>query len=69
MSEPKTIPVENMFECPFKYERDFSYSEYTHGTDTLCTLRSGDDSECCQEGCPLKGAEQIVVKWQVNTRA
>ena len=57
----KVIEVDFNYECPFHYEEEFRYSEYTAGTESKCTILSKD---CCgfRSGkCPLKN-ESITVK-------
>jgi len=55
--------VEDMFECPFKYDEYYKLSEYTSGTDTRCTL---NNKYCYQAACPLKKEKTIIVKWAVK---
>jgi len=56
----KTIKVEEMFECPFKYEEEFRYSELTTGYDNKCTILKDD---CRRDGCPLINENSIKVEW------
>jgi len=56
----KTIEVEYMFECPFKYEEAYQYSEFTSGTDAMCAILAAD---CCKADCPLIKEGSIKVKW------
>lgn len=55
------IIVEDMYECPFKFEEMVVYSEYSSGTDTKCTLLKND---CYKKKCPLQKEGSIKVHWK-----
>lgn len=58
------VDVEFNYECPFHFEQNYQYSEYTSGTESKCT-RLGDDADCCglaEKRCPLKENGILVQK-------
>jgi len=56
----RTIEVEDMFECPFKYDEHYQLSEWTSGCDTMCTILK---DECYKENCPLIKENSIKIEW------
>ena len=59
----QTVLVENMFECPFKYEEQYMISEMTAGSSTMCTILEEGRQ---QKYYPLKKEQQITIKWGVR---
>lgn len=59
----RTINVNDMYECPFKYIDYYELSDYTSGCDTKCTIL---EDECWQANCPLKEENEIKVIWSVK---